>query len=301
MRFPQVGDRVKEAPAHALRAMFAGIGQVLLVADRMRSRPADREMDQPAAAESLTRTSQPTAAEQLRSPVTPAASNDGSRWRSLDETGNVRILPVEYRTSPAFAPLAAEPEAAEPEAAGPVPAELTLAEPETAGPGTTGPGTTGPETTGPETTGPETTGPETTGPETTGPEPVLAEPDMPGPNLAEPEAEPEAEPRPEAEAEPELVLAEPELVLAEPELVLAEPVLPAPVLAKPGRLDTAKPVELPVPNYDDLSLASLRARLRNLGSAQVLLLLDYETAHAARPAVLAMYERRISKLQTGQG
>ena len=265
MRFPQVGDRVKEAPAHALRAMFAGIGQVLLVADRMRSRPADREMDQPAAAESLTRTSQPTAAEQLRSPVTPAASNDGSRWRSLDETGNVRILPVEYRTSPAFAPLAAEPEAAEPEAAGPVPAELTLAEP-------------------------ETTGPETTGPETTGPEPVLAEPDMPGPNLAEPEGEA----RPEAEAEPELVLAE-------PELVLAEPVLPAPVLAKPGRLDTAKPVELPVPNYDDLSLASLRARLRNLGSAQVLLLLDYETAHAARPAVLAMYERRISKLQTGQG
>ena len=69
-----------------------------------------------------------------------------------------------------------------------------------------------------------------------------------------------------------------------------------------GALDTAKPVELPVPNYDDLSLASLRARLRfNLGSAQVLLLLDYETAHAARPAVLAMYERRISKLQTGQG
>src|ERR1035441_10216532 len=40
MRFPQVTDRVKEAPAHALRAMFAGIGQVLLVADRMRSRPA---------------------------------------------------------------------------------------------------------------------------------------------------------------------------------------------------------------------------------------------------------------------
>ena len=285
MRFPQVGDRVKEAPAHALRAMFAGIGQVLLVADRMRSRPADREMDQPAAAESLTRTSQPTAAEQLRSPVIPAASNDGSRWRSLDETGNVRILPVEYRASPAFAPLAAEPEAAEPEAAGPVPAELTLAEPETTGPRPPGPRTTGPETTGPDHR-------------------ARASPRRARhawPKLAEPEAEPEAEPRPEAEAEPELVLAEPELVLAEPELVLAEPVLPAPVLAKPGRLDTAKPVELPVPNYDDLSLASLRARLRNLGSAQVLLLLDYETAHAARPAVLAMYERRISKLQTGQG
>jgi hypothetical protein len=56
-----------------------------------------------------------------------------------------------------------------------------------------------------------------------------------------------------------------------------------------------------VPNYDDLSLASLRARLRNLDSGQVSMLLDYEQAHAARPAVLVMFERRISKLETGQG
>jgi hypothetical protein len=56
-----------------------------------------------------------------------------------------------------------------------------------------------------------------------------------------------------------------------------------------------------VPTYDDLSLASLRARLRNLDSGQVGMLLDYEQAHAARPAVLVMFERRISKLETGQG
>ena len=37
MRFPQVGERMRAAPAHAMRAMFAGLGQVLLVADRMRS------------------------------------------------------------------------------------------------------------------------------------------------------------------------------------------------------------------------------------------------------------------------
>jgi hypothetical protein len=54
-----------------------------------------------------------------------------------------------------------------------------------------------------------------------------------------------------------------------------------------------------VPNYDDLSLASLRARLRNLDSGQVRTLLDYEQAHAARPQVLVMFERRISKLETG--
>ena len=35
MRVPQVTERMKEAPAHALRAVFAGIGQVLLVADRI--------------------------------------------------------------------------------------------------------------------------------------------------------------------------------------------------------------------------------------------------------------------------
>ena len=31
MRVPQVSERVKEAPAQALRAMFAGIGQLLLL------------------------------------------------------------------------------------------------------------------------------------------------------------------------------------------------------------------------------------------------------------------------------
>ena len=29
MRIPQVTDRIKEAPARALRAVFAGIGQLL--------------------------------------------------------------------------------------------------------------------------------------------------------------------------------------------------------------------------------------------------------------------------------
>ena len=72
-------------------------------------------------------------------------------------------------------------------------------------------------------------------------------------------------------------------------------------LAEPGSAGTAGPAPLPIANYDDLSLASLRARLRNLDSAQLHALLGYEQAHAARPAVLGMFERRISKLETGQG
>ena len=38
MRFPQVSDRVKEAPAQALRGVFAGIGQLLLFTDKLRNK-----------------------------------------------------------------------------------------------------------------------------------------------------------------------------------------------------------------------------------------------------------------------
>ena len=54
----------------------------------------------------------------------------------------------------------------------------------------------------------------------------------------------------------------------------------------------------PLPNYDALSVASLRARLRNLDVTQVRRLADYERAHAGRADVLAMFERRITKLET---
>ena len=53
-----------------------------------------------------------------------------------------------------------------------------------------------------------------------------------------------------------------------------------------------------MPNYDDLSVASLRARLRNLDAAQVRALLDYEKANAGRADVVTMFERRIAKLES---
>ena len=53
----------------------------------------------------------------------------------------------------------------------------------------------------------------------------------------------------------------------------------------------------PLPNYDELSIASLRARLRNLDLAQVKQLAAYEKTHAARTDVMTMFERRIAKLE----
>ncbi len=71
MRFPQVGERMREAPAHALRAMFAGLGQVLLVADRMRSHPAGPDADQPGADKRQVQAPRPVAAERVA--AAPAA------------------------------------------------------------------------------------------------------------------------------------------------------------------------------------------------------------------------------------
>ena len=71
--------------------------------------------------------------------------------------------------------------------------------------------------------------------------------------------------------------------------------------AEPAQPDRPAGPVLPIANYDDVSLASLRARLRNLDAAQLQALLSYERANAARPAVLGMFERRISKLETGLG
>lgn len=70
---------------------------------------------------------------------------------------------------------------------------------------------------------------------------------------------------------------------------------PAPPPA-PDRVTKLTADSLPVPNYDEATLASVRARLRSLSAAQVSRLRDYEQANAARPDFLRMYDNRIAKL-----
>ena len=57
----------------------------------------------------------------------------------------------------------------------------------------------------------------------------------------------------------------------------------------------------PIANYEQLTIASLRARLRGLTIAQVRELIVYERAHADRPDVISMFERRVTKLETAEG
>lgn len=57
----------------------------------------------------------------------------------------------------------------------------------------------------------------------------------------------------------------------------------------------------PIPGYDDLSIASLRARLRGLDAAAVRALIDYEKANQSRGEVITMFERRLTKIEEAAG
>jgi hypothetical protein len=176
MRIPQTAERIKEAPAQALRAVFAGVGQVLLITERVRRRAAGGDLGaRPAASVSVvtTETAGPAEATEVRPATAEAAAPAGAT------------------AAEAKAPEAKAPEAKAPEA-------------------------------------------------------------------------------------------------KVPEAKAAGGAAPAPAGAASV---------LPVPHYSELSIASLRARMRGLDAGQVRELLDYERAHEDRENVVAMFERRIAKLE----
>jgi hypothetical protein len=57
---------------------------------------------------------------------------------------------------------------------------------------------------------------------------------------------------------------------------------------------------LPVPDFDHLTIGSLRARLRRLSTPELLTLRDYEKDHANRLQVITMLDNRIAKLDAGE-
>jgi hypothetical protein len=148
----QIPGQLRRAPTLALRVVFAGIGRILMAADRPQA-SATSAAPQPTC---NPEDGHPSAASRLQ----PAAATPGTRWRSLDETGNVRVLSAD----------------------------------------------------------------------------------------------------------------------------------------EPGDDAGAGATELPLARYDELSLASIRARLRSLDVDQLRVLANYERRNAERPEVLGMLERRIEKL-----
>jgi hypothetical protein len=224
MPIPQVNDRIKEAPVVVLRAVFAGIGQILLTADKVRSRAAEQAWTPdwaPARA--------PAGLPSDRRP--PAPPRNGT-----------------MRTEPAVADHSAVRDA--PAAQGPVTAQATPA------------AKTAPAAKPAATPKPAT----------------KVTPAAKAPSAAK--RTPAAKPPPTAKAPPVTKTAK---TGPAPRAAKAEPAPEAP----------------PLPGYDDLSLASLRGRLRVLDAATIQAMLAYEKAHARREPVITMLERRLAKISAG--
>ncbi len=199
-------ERLKEAPAHALRAVFAGIGQALLVSDRVRRKLTSAPDAADVAAEKAGRdtakapVTRPTAVKSAAEPDRPMAQSGAAR----SATKSAQAAQADVTSRPNATARTKGKAAGAGEAAGPGRA---------AGPG---------------------------------------------------------------------------------EAVGAAAATPAAQAGVAGG-------EPPIPNYDALSIASLRARLRGLDLAQVGALLRYEKARGSRSDVVAMYERRIAKLTEADG
>ena len=281
MPLPQVNDRLKEIPAQALRTVFATIGQLLLAADRLRAKAAGQLSGSGAAtatrpADQAPAPAPPPPAKPAR-PARPDAGN--SRWRSLDKTGNVRVLDGGEEQDDEEVPSVSKA-VPEPAPAPEPPAEYTPTE---VVPAVSVPAEPAPAV----------------------PAPAEAEPAMQ--QEAQPVMQQEAEPAPAEVTAGEPLPAEP----AQAEPAMQQEAAPAPAgealpaepamqqEAQPARPAAAASQSLPVPNYDQLSVASLRARLRVLDARQVQALLDYENVHESRPAVITMFERRLTKLSEG--
>jgi hypothetical protein len=129
-------------------------------------------------------------------------------------------------------------------------------------------------------------------------EPVIYAPRPNSEPPAQPVAEPAGEPAAEVAEVAEVVepAGEPVAEVPEPAAEVADEPVAEPAAASNGATPDA--LAEPIPGYGDLTIASLRARLRGRTADQVRELLAYETATANRGDVVRLYENRLAKLET---
>ena len=219
MPIPQVNDRIKEAPVVVLRAVFAGIGQLLLTADKVRTRAAEQVWtpDQPAGTGPVGLSPSWPATATKTAPATKATANTKTA-PAAKATATAKPAPAAKATKPAATATAKPAPAAK----------------------------------------------------------------------AAPTARPAAAKAPPA-AKPAAAKAVP---TPKPSEAKTDPAAKAAPPAKPA------PAAPPLPGYDELSLPSLRARLRTLDATTIKAMLDYEKAHTRRDDVISMLERRLAKITT---
>ena len=275
VRLPDAAGQVRNAPVKAIRGLFAGIGQLLLAADRFRAEEAERERADDEQHDPLT------------TPVRQPAGRDGQpaeprRFRSLDSTGNVRLLTPDEAAE-------ASPEAVPPQADATTQADLAT-QADTAAPAAV-PAHAG---AAPAAVQPAAVQSTAAGRPRSGKQAAQAAQAavaaVPAARIAP--RVPAAVSQPSTARQPGAAAHEP-TARQEPAPGQAAAAAQTPSAAQAP----ADPPSLPVPGYDGLSLPSLRSRLRVLDAAQLRVLVDYEKANAKRTDVVTMFERRIAKLE----
>ena len=129
MRVPQVSERIKEAPAQALRGVFAGIGQLLLITDKLRNKASHQDVPRartPEASETVTDAAV----------TSPADKGAGTAAAAAGAVGTVAAeaapAPVDTGLAAEAAPAPAEPvTGSETVTAEAAPAKATAAKPAT--------------------------------------------------------------------------------------------------------------------------------------------------------------------------
>ena len=295
MPIPQVNDRIKEAPVVVLRAVFAGIGQLLLTADKVRARAAEQVW-------TPDRATAPAGQPQYPVPQQPRNGTLHAEPATASHSA-MREAAAGPGTATAAAPAVAPAAKAGSGLVGAVPHPAPGADREKVAPGAKAtPGTkatpaaktakaapvarstadaksaagakvakstpdakaAGPNAAGPRAAGTTTAGPRAAGAKAAGPRAAGAKSTKTTPAV-------------------------------KPGRTAKTKAVPAPRAGKAGPATEAPPL----PGYDDISLASLRARLRALDPTAIRAMLAYERAHARREPVITMLERRLTKITSG--
>jgi hypothetical protein len=288
MPIPQVTDRIKEAPAVALRAVFAGVGQLLMAVDKIRTQMQEQATS-PAPGQQRPSAAQPpqgqadgasnvTVLPERAAPAKPGAGPGGAKAGAATKPGAAAKPSVGTKQGAAAKPAAGTKKSA----AGSKSAAGAKPGAETKPAAKTKPGASAAKSGGAKLTA-----------EAAKPAAAAAKPAA-GTKTGAAAAKPAAATKAGAAA-PKTKPSAP----AKPAGVPATAREPA--VAKPAPAAATVAPAAPIPGYDDLSVASLRARLRGLDAAGVQALLDYEKANARRDDVITMFERRLSKIENGTG
>lgn len=309
MRLPDANDQIKRAPVRALRAVFSGVGQLLLAADRLREEDArgnhESDDDQPDTLASWDgRLS--SSVRLITHTETPAQSPDGAGSAPGDEPA-----PTERQAKlPAGKPGKSAAGKARP--AGSTPTERPR---KASAPATRGGKNVADAKRATKAKAGSPAARKSGRPKDIAEPPRFRSLDLTGnvrmltdQDVADLASDQFAQSAFDAQAvgppsaQPAAVREQPSSVLA------AETAAPVWSQAAPSWSswstsaaevpEVTPPVaSLPINGYEALSLASLRARLRNLDTAELTGLLAHERSHANREDVVTMFERRIAKLE----